>query len=254
MSGFSSRLCLYSMKFLFLYFLLVFQPGIAFSQDEDTLSGTRITGQVLLANIGFAPIPAFSFNSPILIGSLNLRKNRFSFEPDIAVGLNGKPWMANNWFRYNLNKKNNLQVKLGINPFLFFEEQNLSSETLNIHIQRNLTFEILVNYDPSDRLSFHSFHRFNSGHDGALTGHVFEIGSSIYLFNPINRFNLSISPDLFYFDFTDKVDGLFISNRLRLTKKNFPFNVYLQGVFPLVVDFSGSVFKWNAGLVYSFQL
>ncbi len=89
----------------------------------DTSAVMAISGKIHIANTGFAPIPAFSFNKPIPIVSLTIRKKRFSYEPDFAVGLNRLPWMINNSLNVNIIDRRKYSVETGVNPSLFFESK-----------------------------------------------------------------------------------------------------------------------------------
>src|SRR5687767_4985282 len=86
----------------------------AFSQDlktiKDSVHHLTVHGKIQIANAGFAPVPAFSFNDPLATGCITVRKNRFSFDSDFALGFNGNPWMMNNWFRMKIVDKKNLSV------------------------------------------------------------------------------------------------------------------------------------------------
>jgi len=113
---------------------------------KDTLA-VKVNGKLLVANAGFAPIPAFSFNDPLAIGFLSLKKKRFSYEPDFALGLNGKPWITNHWFRLIILKTSVIIVRTGINPFLFFESERIPSGDERIHVQRNITFELATDHN-----------------------------------------------------------------------------------------------------------
>ena len=62
--------------------------------------GWEVSGVFLTTNNAFAAIPAFSFDNPAIMSFLSIKKNRWKYEPDFSIGLTGKPWMWNNWFRY----------------------------------------------------------------------------------------------------------------------------------------------------------
>jgi hypothetical protein len=54
----------------------------------DTCKPATLGGTVGLASNGFAPVPIFMFNSPLLNASVTVKKSRFSFETCFSTGLN----------------------------------------------------------------------------------------------------------------------------------------------------------------------
>ena len=115
-------------KLLFIFSL--WQITIGYSQDSiptnDSLHQTpdkakwEVSGLLLVTNNAFAPIPAFSFDRPAVMSFLSVRNDKWKYEPDFSIGLNGKPWMWNNWLRYELSGSQSFGLYVGINPTLFF--------------------------------------------------------------------------------------------------------------------------------------
>jgi len=228
--------------------LLVFH--VSHSQDScaSTSGNTKVSGRVFLVNTGFAPIPAFSFNSPISISGLVIRRNKFSYEPDFALGFNGKPWIANSWFRFIIKDNAKFQLIAGIDPFLFFRKRvDLEGDKI-IQAQRNLCGGIIATYKSHVPLTVE--YRYNHGFDKQLSGHFISLSSNMPALGETIR--LRISPQLFYFNFTGKMDGLFGSTAMDISYKCMPVSLYLMGVLPMSVNFPGTSFKWNIGIVYAF--
>jgi hypothetical protein len=228
------------------------QENITEKVKDSTLS-TRVNGKILVANAGFAPIPAFSFNSLIVICFLSLKKKRFSYEPDFALGLNGKPWMANNWFRLTFIDSKKIKLNAGINPSLFFKNETVASGEEILNALRNLTFELVstrkFSKNCSLSLTYMLIHAFDRG---ALSGNYFDISSPISVIKIAKVVAIDIKPQLFYFDFTGNVDGFFASTSVNIEHHQIPLSIYFQGVLPLWTDFPGNNFKWNTGFVYTF--
>jgi len=220
------------------------------SQDScaSTSGNTKVSGRVFLVNTGFAPIPAFSFNSPICISGLVIRKQWFSYEPDFAFGFNGRPWIANSWFRFNIKENSTIQLIAGINPFLFFRKRVDYEGDEIIQAQRNLCGGIIATY--KSHVPIIVEYRYNHGFDKQLSGHFISLGTNIPQVGKTIRFR--ISPQLFYFNFTGKMDGLFCSTAMDISYKPVPVSLYLMGVLPVSVNYPGTSFKWNIGLVYTF--
>ena len=220
------------------------------SQDScaSSSNNTKVSGRVFLVNTGFAPIPAFSFNSPISISGLVIRRKWFSYEPDFALGFNGKPWIANSWFRFIIKDNDRFQLNAGINPFLFFRKRVDFEGDEIIQAQRNLCGSIIATYKTSIPIIIE--YRYNHGFDRQLSGHFISLSSNTPSLGETIRFR--VSPQLFYFNFTGEMDGLFASTAMDVSYKCIPISLYLMGVAPISVNFTGTSFKWNIGIVYSF--
>lgn len=239
--------------------IFVFMVFHAFCQDTSVQKArdtcySIVHGKVLLANAGFAPIPAFSFNTPVAIGFLSIKKNRFSYEPDFSLGLNGKPWMANNWFRLTFLGRKKLKLGSGINPSLFFRNERIASGEEIVHAHRNLTFELVTRYTLHENMSFiityMHVHAFDSG---ASSGNFIDISSAMSTPYIRDVIKLAIKPQLFYFNFDGDTDGLFTSVTLLVDVLKIPLSFYYQAVSPIWMRFDGNRFKSNGGLIYSFS-
>ncbi len=228
--------------------LILLVSSESHSQDSCASTTTKVSGRVFLVNTGFAPIPAFSFNSPISISGLVIRRKWFSYEPDFALGFNGKPWIANSWFRFIIKDNSTIRLIAGIDPFLFFRNRIDTEGDEIIQAQRNLCGGIIATYKSPIPVTVE--YRYNHGFDKQLSGHFISMSSNIPTLGETVRFR--ISPQLFYFNFTGKMDGLFGSTAMDISYKCMPVSLYLMGVLPMSVNFSGTSFKWNIGVVYAF--
>lgn len=219
---------------------------------KDSSTAIVAAGKIQLANSGFAPVPAFSFDDPIATTLFTLQKKRFSYEPDFALGLNGNPWMINNWLRIKIIDKKIVTVKTGINASLFFESELTDAGEDVLHAQRNVSFDVGVESKISDswRINFTYLH--NYGRDpGALSGNFLDIAGSFSPLTISKTIFLSFKQQLFYFGFGD-LKGLSTSTNIRVLHDRFPLALFIQGVLPLWANFPGNDFKWNTGIEYSF--
>src|SRR5690348_16286735 len=173
-----------------LIWLILLVSLASYSQDSCASSSgnTKVSGRVLLVNTGFAPIPAFSFNSPISISGLVIRRRWFSYEPDFALGINGKPWIANSWFRFIIKDNERFQLIAGINPFLFFRKRvDLEGDEI-IQAQRNLCGGIIGTY--KSRIPVIIEYRYNHGFDKQLSGHFISLSSNVPALGKTTRFRV----------------------------------------------------------------
>ncbi|WP_276372207.1 hypothetical protein [Chryseolinea sp. H1M3-3] len=216
---------------------------------HDTTSNVRVSAKLQVSNVGLAPVPAFSFNSPIVFGFLTVKKQAFSFEPDVAVGMNGKPWMTNNWFRFTVFDRNKWKANLGVNPSLFFEYETLGSGEKIIRTQRNLTFEAAVTYKSNGWNLGFLFMNINGCDPGTLSGNFFNIHGEFTAVHIREKIFFNLKPQLFYFNFNSNSDGFFAASALDIKHINLPLTVFTQGVLPLWADFPTTGFKWNFGML-----
>jgi hypothetical protein len=240
---------------LLLTYSLVYSGGAAQSSTAEKKSDTtvRINGKIILANAGFAPVPAFSFNSPIAMGFLTIKKRRFSYDPDFSIGLNGQPWMYNNWFRFLFVDRQKLTLSTGVNPSLFFRAQRTITGEQFFHALRNLTFEMAADHKFSDVISLRMTYMFIHAFDnGALSGNFIDISSSLLLISIPKVVAVNLKQEIFYFNFTGTVDGVFTSASVSLVHHSVPLSLYGQFVLPIWSAFPVKSFQWNAGLAYTF--
>jgi hypothetical protein len=241
---------------LFPAYVLICSQGFTQASGPEKIQDTtaiRVSGRIVLGNAGFAPVPAFSFNSPIAIGLLSIRKKQFSYEPDLSIGLNGKPWMASNWFRFSFLERKKIKLSTGINPSLFFQTDRIASGEEIINTLRNMTFEFVAELKFSDgwssRMTYMHIHAFDNG---GLSGDFIDASSSVSVIRIPEMIAIHLKPQLFYFNFSGKVDGLFTSAILSIDLKKIPLSLFGQGVLMLWSNFPVKNFQWNAGAVYAF--
>src|SRR6266849_10843658 len=72
--------------------------------QEDSAGNIIVKKNLGVANRGICPIPGASFDGPVINAGVSLTFKRFSYSPDFSFGMNGKPWLANNNFRFLLQE------------------------------------------------------------------------------------------------------------------------------------------------------
>lgn len=247
---------------LTILFALIFYNGFSQRANRtDTLRSVKknadtalhVNGIAVLSKIGFAPIPFFSFDKPIVAFFLSLSKGNFSYDPGFADGLTGEPWYINNWIKYGFIDKNKLQIGAGVNPGLIFINAPLPANAGTTIATRNLFVALFGNYNLSNNLSFKFTYWYNYGFDSRpLSGHFLDVTGIISNIGHSKYLLITIKPELFYFNNFGKVDGLFTSATFSIGRTKFPVSLYLQGVEKLWTDFPAKAFNWNCGLVYAF--
>src|SRR6266436_4206229 len=98
-------------------FLIVWMLGISTlsvagpKPTGDTTRRTAVNGRITLLTAGLAPVPAFSYNSPVVDTYGSWTKGRLIFESDFAAALNGQPLAGNAWLRYTIAKSARWDVR-----------------------------------------------------------------------------------------------------------------------------------------------
>lgn len=239
--------------FFCLFFLLIAVPLFSMEKADSAKSKLKFNGNVSLNSNGMAPIPAFSLGKPALIGAFTLQKKRFSYDAQIAYGLDLRPWIIDNWLHYRLIYKPKFELRTGVDFAMFFSEYDAGDYKI-LQGQQYITLELagIFKFSPKSSVSLMFWN--DNGQDpetinGNFTNLVYDrtdikVGRILFL---------SVNVQLFYLGYTGNNDGLFISPRISSSVSNLPFSLFFQVTQALtsnIEPYPG--FKWNAGLAYIF--
>ena len=236
-----------------LLFFLIFTPTFSKENADSSEAKLKFSGNVSFNTNGMAPIPAFSLGKPALIGAFTLQKKRFSYDGQIAYGLNLRPWIIDNWLHYRLIFKPRFELRTGVDFAMFFSEYDAGDYKI-LQGQQYITFEIAGIYRFSPKSSLSLMYWSDNGHDhGTMSGSFYnivyervdiEIGKTTLLAGTLQ---------LFYVDYTGNNDGLFISPRIAASIRKIPLSLFFQATQPLITNIEPNPgFRWNAGLGYLF--
>jgi hypothetical protein len=234
-------------------FLSIFCLGYSTGKADSTGSKLRVSGSVSLNSNGIAPIPAFSLDKPALIGAVSLQKRRFSFDPQIAYGLDMRPWIIDNWLHYRLINKQKFELRAGVDFSMFFGEYDAGDYKI-LQGQQYLTFELAGIYRFTPKSILTLMYWSDNGQDhGTIKGNYYNM---MYERNDIEigkNVLFSAGLQLFYVGYTGKNDGLFVSPKIASSLKSLPLSLFLQVIQPLssnIEPYPG--FRWNLGMAYLF--
>ena len=235
-----------------LAFLFIFTASYSYEQVDSSKTKLNACATVSLNSNGIASIPAFSLGKPAIIASVTLQKNRFSYDPQLAYGLNFKGWFIDSWLHYILINKPHFVFRPGFNFSTFFSDYKGQDETIR-QAQRYFTFELtgIYKFSPNNSLTL-SYWNDRGQEKGTLIGHFFNL---IYERSDMKiGKNVLLTTDLqiFYIDYKGNNDGLFLSPKISASLRNFPFTVFFQPIGALysnISPFPG--FRWNLGMSYT---
>lgn len=225
----------------------------SYSQDkllDDFHASVGVT------NNGISVIPSFSLGAPAGSLQLDLRKGKFSFEPDLKFSLVGKPWSFIFWFRYKTINSKKFNLRLGAYPAILFPSMSIleNGTTRNvIQAQRYVACEVVPYYKLNENLSVGAYYLYSRGFDGKLINTHFFAGTLNYnlILNKDKNYYLGLSTQLYNLNM-DNVDGTFIAEFITLGKKGFP--ITLRSTLNKKIDSNipAQDFNWNLSVFYSF--
>jgi len=248
----------FQQRFLLLIFASFFVFTSLIAQEQAPAKPTGQFGGVITAtNNGVSIIPSFTLGRPALLFDLSLSGERFSFDPMLRFGMDGKPWSFVFWGRYKAIKDKPFTLTVGAHPAFIFAERivkvNGQEKTMFVS-QRFLAMEVAPMYKFSNRFSLGLYY---------LRGHGFNPippdNSNFLALNTVvsnipvgGDFNLRVNPQLFYLK-VDDTSGTYFTSNFTVTKPGFPIG--FQGLFNQKIKSTipGDDFIWNVGLLYLFS-
>jgi hypothetical protein len=237
-----------------LLLLFVNLISISYSAEKpDSLKSKLDAGGTFSFNTnGIASIPAFSLDKPAIMASVFLAKGRFSYEPTLAYGLDGKPWFIDNWFHYKVIHRPKYDLRVGVNISSFCNKLELPERSV-IEVQRYFAFELTQTYKISSR-SFVSLAYWNDrGQDpGTIKGHFLSLTGEKSDIRIGKSVLLAANVMLFYINYTGDSDGLFISPRISSYVRDLPIAVFFQATQTIQTNIEPyPEFRWNVGISYT---
>jgi len=238
----------------FFLVLFIFIFGIAIPQEGPDGSAVKLKADanVSINSNGVASIPAFSLGKPAFIASVSLAKNRFSYDPVLAYGLNMKPWFIDNWLHYKIIRKPYFELRSGVNFSTFFTEHKFTDETI-LRGDRYLAFEVAGTYNFRSNTSLTLMYWNDNGLEpGTISGHFIDLVVDKTDLKIGKSLLMSANVQLFIITYDGNNDGLFVSPKISFALRNLPFALYWQGTQVLksnIIPDPG--FQWNVGLSYS---
>ena len=228
---------------------------VSWSQEKADSSKTKLKAfaTVSLNSNGIASIPAFSLGEPAIIASLSLVRNRFSYDPVLAYGLDMKPWFKDNWLHYKIISKPSWELRTGFNISSFFSEYQLDDDKTILEGQRYFALEFAATYrfSPNSSLTF-MYWNDNGYEPGSISGHFFNLVGERTDIKAGNNVLMAVNLQLFYITYDGDNDGLFVSPKISAAVINVPFTLFFQVTQPLVTNVSPYPgFKWNIGISYT---
>jgi len=235
-----------------LVFISIFSVSLADEPADSINKKLTASATVSLNSNGIASIPAFSLDKPAVMASISLVKNRFSYTPTLAYGLDLRPWFIDNWLNYKFIRRSAFDLTAGFNISTFGSKYAVADGSV-WEAQRYFAVALTGVYrlSPKNTLTF-AYWRDMGQEKGTLKGHFF---NSVF-----ERNNMSVGKSLlfsaaiqiFYINYTGENDGLFVSPKASVSVRNLPFSLFFQATQALnsnIRPWPG--FRWNVGFGYT---
>lgn len=230
----------------------------SFCQKADsTKSINHFSGSASITNNGISLVPSFSLEKPAVIFLLSAGGQRFSFDPDIRFGLDGKPWTMLFWARYKLITQSKFRLHTGAHLGLNFRNtpiiiNNISAE--NSIARRYLAAELAPNYYFTKNISAGSYYLYSRGLDnGTVKNTHFVTLNANFSHLALNKdFYLRFNPQVFYL-YQDGREGYYTTGLVALAKNNFPLSISYLVNKKISGNITSKDFLSSFSLIYSFN-
>jgi hypothetical protein len=245
--------------YYFLMPILLTCAGLhSFSQKADSTKPIKhFLGTASITNNGIALVPNFSLEKPAVLFIMSLGGERFSFDPDIRFGLDGKPWTMLFWARYKLVTKSNFRLHTGAHLGMNFRNTPITINNIpfeNSIARRYLAAELAPNYYFTKNISAGVYYLYSRGlDDGTTKNNHFVTLNANFSHLALNKdFYLRINPQVFYL-YQDGREGYFTTGLVALAKNNFPLSVSYLVNKRISGNILSKDFINSFSLIYSFN-
>jgi hypothetical protein len=249
---------IYHLKRGFLLLILVIATFSGFGQSKVD-SSRFYRGSVSATQNGLSFIPTFSLDRPAVLINIAAGRKRFSFEPDLRFGFDGKPWVFLFWWRYKLVDQKKFTLRIGTHPAVNFrtiETLSIPSADTSRHLEarRFLAGEIVPTWTITPNLKVGIFYMVSHGFDNSVRNtHFVQFNAFLPKLKMGKGYFMQATPSVFYLK-QDALDGFYASSIFRLGKDHFPFA--LESITSAIIDsriFPDRKFIWNVSIFYNFS-
>jgi len=244
-------------KISFLLFCFFGFVHFTFAQKPDSVkSNGYLSGAVGITNNGISLIPTFSLDKPAAIFDMSIGKSKFSFDPELAFSLRGKPWYFLFWFRYQLVSNNKFQIHAGTHLGLNFKNTVLPIDGNSNEVtitERYLAGELSTNYSFAKNITVGIYYLYSHGLDPTTVknNHFITVNANFSHIKLGSKIFMGIAPQFYYLN-QGEHDGFYFTSAFSLSKGNFPLSISSVINKAIQTDIASKDFVWNVTLTYSF--
>lgn len=127
--------------------------------------GRTVSGAATVTNNGISLLPTFTLGKPAAILDMSVRGRRLSFEPQLRLALEGKPWAFIFWWRYRLATTAGFSIRVGAHPALMFltEPPATAGGSETMVVRRYVAAEVAPSYALGNGVSVGMYYLFGRG-------------------------------------------------------------------------------------------
>lgn len=235
-------------------------PATKKEKKDSIVVKSNFSGLVGLTSNGLSIIPTFALNAPAYNFLLSVSKNKFSFDPDIRMTLDGRKGSMVFWFRYKAVESKKYTLGLGAHPAFNIQTRKIidpaTTQPSEIsQLRRFIATEINQGYQVSKnfRIGVYYLKGFGLQNDAVKSSHFLTLNSTFSNVKLGGGTTLQFTPQVYYLKL-DQQDGIFYTHTVSLSKKNLPF--LLQSTINKNIKTNitgGDRLQWNVTLFYSFN-
>ena len=229
-------------------------------KKDSVVVKSNFSGLVGLTSNGLSIIPTFALNAPAYNFLLSVSKNKFSFDPDIRMTLDGRRGSMVFWFRYKAVEGKRYNLGVGAHPaFNIQTREILDPGTRQLseisQLRRFIAAEINQGYQVSKnlRVGVYYLKGFGLQGDAVKSSHFLTFNTTFSNIKLGGGTSLQFTPQVYYLKL-DKEDGIFYTHTMSISKKDVPF--LLQSTINKNIKTNivgGDRFQWNITLFYVFN-
>jgi hypothetical protein len=230
---------------------------ISFSAAAQEAGQKHIGGTITATSNGISIIPSFSLGRPAVFFDLTMGGERFSFDPMLRFGMDGKPWSFILWGRYKVIKDKRFSLTVGGHPAFLFQEKEMivdGKEEKAFVANRYLAGEINTNFKVTEKFSLGLYYLRGAGIQviSAKNSDFLALNAGLPELNFVKDFRLTINPQAFFL-VVDGDSGFYANAALTLSKGELPFQVQTFFNQKINSTIPGDDFVWNVSLLYKFS-
>lgn len=232
------------------------------AQKKDSVVVTSgFSGLMGVTTNGISIIPTFSLNAPAVNFLLSVKKNRFSFDPDIRATFDGKKGSLVFWFRYKAIQGKRFNLQTGVHPaYNLALREILSTSTSSgfttiTQARRFVATEIFPSYKVSDKVSLGIYYLrgFGLQKDGPINSNFITFNTNISGIRIFKDHYFQYTPQFYYLKL-DQNDGIYYTHTVGISSTKHPFLLQSTINKEIRTNIPGSQnLAWNLSLFYAFN-
>ncbi|GMQ23362.1 hypothetical protein Aoki45_00440 [Algoriphagus sp. oki45] len=243
----------FACSFAFLISLILVSVSV---QGQESIH-RHVGGTITLTNNGISIIPSFSLGHPAVFFDLTMGGDRFSFDPMLRFGLDGKPWSFVLWGRYKVIKDRRFSLTVGGHPAFLFQEAQVMVDgkpEMRMVANRYVAGEINSSFKVSKDLTLRLYYLKGVGVQvmGPKSSDFLALSPEFPDIRLAGEFSMVINPQFFFLK-VDENSGFYVNSGLTFKKGEFPVQFQAFANKKLNSTIPGDDLVWNLSLLYKFN-